>query len=417
MTSNSYARAIRASVLAVPPPVTRGGKESLRRNFSRHHQDQANYYGRSRNRQTMPNAECYQQFYEPGVYDNDPAIAIPTNAFARASSQRIGSQRRQRLQPNYSPISPHSIQHHHHHHHPLDHINTSFHPLERHGSVNQRGENAHMDQSDYNDPFRDVPIHRHPTSTHPHAHSRPHPQHPITTQRHTMHIATHQPSVPIANRRPSVVSEYRRPHSFAVGSTGDGMDEVPISFRTRVLDENDDQSDCTEVEAVTSQSGNQSKLINSGKLPGSLRQHFKRLSLPYVQAIRQQQQQQPHMSNKNTSNFVEDGNGDLGYSNGNGIEGHPIPGPAPIAERRWSRNLLKSVVGGGNNNKNHIPAAATAVGEGYIEEVCNDDVEAQITAIRQGHRQVHSGSLASFRGLDDPNHPRLRVMNPDDGVL
>jgi hypothetical protein len=27
---------------------------------------------------------------------------------------------------------------------------------------------------------------------------------------------------------------------------------------------------------------------------------------------------------------------------------------------------------------------------------------------------VHSGSLASFRGLDDPSRPKLRVMNPDD---
>ncbi|KAF9113105.1 hypothetical protein BGX27_002215 [Mortierella sp. AM989] len=424
-SADTYSRAVRASILA--PAAVRNTHETLDRNFSHRFQDPVGYQHKRRSRpilgnDVMFNAEGYQEFFEHDDHDNDPelshlGVASPANAFA----QQPGVQQHQ---SNYGPIPHHSMPRQHVHI-PADTCMTSIHPLVRSSladhqqhSLYQLGQNVSINQTDLKNPFRDVPTQIHP-----------HPQHHISVQRHSVHTSTRQHSIPpnSSDRHRSLVSEYRRPHSFTIGGGGGdggrGTGEGQVSFRTHVLEEHEDENESTDSE-VAQTVYKHSKVIKAGKLSGSLKQHFKRLSLPYVQAIRQQQQhhhepnqhqqqqeaqeqelehtgQQQH--GKSLTRCLEEGNEDCSV---NGLQ--PVPGPAPSTERRWSRSILKNVVGG--NNKRQVSGG----GEGYIEEM---DVEGERTAVRQGHRQVHSGSLASFRGLDDPSHPRLRVMNPDDGAL
>ena len=144
------------------------------------------------------------------------------------------------------------------------------------------------------------------------------------------------------SRHRPIPSEYRRTHSF-------GNEEPTMSFTPHVLEESDTASVDMEVpSAVTN-------LINGGTQgTGGLKQQLRRLSSPYVKAIRQQQLETDR-------NLLE---GDTPLIHGEGYDiVQPMPGPS---ERRPAK-----------------------------------------------HRQVHSGSLASFRGLDDPTQPQLRVMNPD----
>ncbi|KAF8938509.1 hypothetical protein BGZ58_000765 [Dissophora ornata] len=222
------------------------------------------------------------------------------------------------------------------------------------------------------------------------------------------------------------------PGHFTLGLTGRESGEEPISFRTHVLDDNDSESLNSEVELTTSKYAR--RVASSGaiasiprRLSGTLKHHFKRLSSPYVQSIRQQQQD--HVAN--SLSYLEEGLGsgsgragsDGVAGGGNGCESlMAVPGQAPGTERRWSRGLLKSVVFGGSSSvgsrctKDQV-AVTAASGDEQIEEMRGDAVGGTWAPAAVGHRQAHSGSLASFRGLDDPNHPQLRVMNPDDGAL
>lgn len=214
------------------------------------------------------------------------------------------------------------------------------------------------------DPFRDQP----PTHLSPYPqegeHVRQHLQHPH--QHRTRNL--HRLSQPEFSQRHSP-SNYRRPHSFTVK----GHDED--TRYTHVLTESDTESLCS-----TPAHENDAK---SGM------QHFKTISIPYVQAIRQQQ--------------IELSEGNDGGVDPNNIERSlPAPGPVPT-ERRWSR-VLKSV---GRELGQRIGAAERQ------DSGSNDDDGHRAQGGRPSHQQVHSGSLASFRGLSDPSHPRLRVTNPD----
>ncbi|KAG0291310.1 hypothetical protein BGZ96_005303 [Linnemannia gamsii] len=276
---------------------------------------------------------------------------------------------------------------------------------------------------------------------HHHHHQHHHQHHQLQQQRYSMH--TSSTAAAGGGHR---ASDYRRPHSFAAGSQGGiggvgrgvvvDVEPRTLFYRTHVLDESSDQESITdnEVAAVVASSsaatsgterggGNSSTM---GKMSGNLlKDHFKRLSSPYVKAIRDQQQQQvtspaslscieERFPQKDVDLMNGGGNG-----GGNGYENSiPVPGLASGSERRWSRALSKGV-GGGSHRRDSCGDEI-----GVIEELSEDEHDYGVSRGEKnsghghfrGHRQVHSGSLASFRGLDDPSNPRLRVMNPDDGV-
>ncbi|KAK3835002.1 MAG: hypothetical protein J3R72DRAFT_451967 [Linnemannia gamsii] len=266
-------------------------------------------------------------------------------------------------------------------------------------------------------------------------------------QRHSMHTIGGSGE---GQHRSAAVSDYRSPHSYSAGSQGirargdTDVEPKTLYYRTHVLDESSDQESIAdgEVATVVAASGtsgaggaggaplqsNTSSTI--GRLSGNLlKDHFKRLSTPYVKAIREQQQ---HQATSPTGlSCIEEGGGDHlqhkdvdlsgmagGGRGGNGFESSmPVPGPAPpsSSDRRWSRALLK-----GHRQHHHAQQQESSEEDGGVVVVVEDLSEDGVGDMhdhRRGHRQVHSGSLASFRGLDDPSHPRLRVMNPDDGAF
>ncbi|KAG0319353.1 hypothetical protein BGZ99_005145 [Dissophora globulifera] len=326
---------------------------------------------------------------------------------------------------------------------------------------------------EYDDPFRDEVAQYAYLDPQPQLRPRPRPrsQHAVVSHRHSTclypvpttsstspclcGVAATSTTAREARHRP-VDSQYRRPHSFTVVPSQGGAgrrdsDEEPFAFRTHVLDENIDTDSIhsqfglmngrkysTATRRLTS-SGTVAAL--HGKWTGTLKKQFKRLSSPYVQAIRQQQQD--HAGNS-LSNMEEGGLEYLGDRSAGSTRGLyedggsgavcnrfvAESGSAPSsAERRWGRGLLKGVVfsdsgiGGGDgdrssnsNNSSNREELMTA-----IEEMVGVEAEGRVAAQRQsmgpGHRQVDSGSLASFRGLGNPVHPQLRVMNPDDGSV
>ncbi|KAF9904877.1 hypothetical protein EC991_002240 [Linnemannia zychae] len=307
-------------------------------------------------------------------------------------------------------------------------VRTSVHPHQPGGSpfdlsgTVSSGSNGAVGGNEYyeEDPFKD---------------RRDHLYQQHQQQRHSMHTSL---GGGVGGHRSSGVSDYRRPHSYSaagqrVGARGDtDVEPKTLNYRTHVLDESSDLESIAdgEVAAVVAAGTGcqmQSNSSTIGKLSGNLlKDHFKRLSTPYVKAIRDQQQ---HQATSPTSlSCVEEGGGGRGRGEGNlqqkgaggrdvdssmagggnGFESSmPVPGPAPpsSSDRRWSRALLKG----------HRQQQSSS-SEEVVEELSGDEVGTMQDHYRRGHRQVHSGSLASFRGLDDPSHPRLRVMNPDDGT-
>ncbi|KAF9541255.1 hypothetical protein EC957_003270 [Mortierella hygrophila] len=323
-------------------------------------------------------------------------------------------------------------------------IRTSVHPHQPGGSPfdqptttmsngnSNRGSGSGANKFCNEDPFQDRR-----ENPHHHKHQHQHQHHNHQQQRHSMHTS----AGPGGGHRSSVVgvSDYRRPHSYSTGSQGverrDVVDADPrtLSYRTHVLDESSDQESIADSEVaaviVSSSStaaaagigGEGSNSSTMGKLSGNLlKDHFKRLSTPYVKAIRDQQQHQ--VTRPTSLSCIEKGlphrDVDLMVGGGNGYGSlMPVPGLASGNERRWSRVLLKGVVGVGHRSESFGEET-----NGAIEEMSGDEQRAISRGEEgghghfRGHRQVHSGSLASFRGLDDPSHPRLRVMNPDDGL-
>lgn len=324
-------------------------------------------------------------------------------------------------------------------------IRTSVHPHQPGGSpfdqptntTSSCNSNGGSGANEYynDDPFQDRREHLH------------HHHHNHQQQRHSVHTSVG----PGGGHRSSVVgvSDYRRPHSFSSGSQGVGRREVvdaeprTLPYRTHVLDESSDQESIADSEvpaavdsslstvAATGTGGEGCNSSTMGKLSGNLlKDHFKRLSTPYVKAIRDQQQYQA--TSPTSLSFTEEGHThkdvDLMVGGGNGYESSlPVAGLASGNERRWSRALLKGVVGvGGGVGGGHRPESFGEEINGAIEELSGDEQGAISRGELgghgdghghfRGHRQVHSGSLASFRGLDNPSNPRLRVMNPDDGV-
>jgi len=145
-----------------------------------------------------------------------------------------------------------------------------------------------------------------------------------------------------------------------------------------------------------------------------------------------------HTSNHPRVNVlcIEEGHG--GMIDGGGNESDPsmpVPGPSP---GRRSRVLLKSVVGNIHHHHTDNNHSAGKDQDHAITETRGEEGHGEMTkgaattaaAAAAGAAvavaasssagpgtdlwQVHSGSLASFRGLDDPSRPKLRVMNPDD---
>ncbi|GJJ74826.1 hypothetical protein EMPS_07184 [Entomortierella parvispora] len=143
-------------------------------------------------------------------------------------------------------------------------------------------------------------------------------------------------------RHRPIPSEYRRTYSF-------GNEEPSVSFTPHVLEESDTASVDTETPSATANAVNGGTQREPGSMAGGLKEQLRRLSSPYVKAIRQQQLE-------TDMTLLE---GDAAMNHGESYDTvQPMPGPS---ERRPTK-----------------------------------------------HRQVHSGSLASFRGLDDPTQPQLR---------
>ncbi|CAO3568536.1 unnamed protein product [Mortierella alpina] len=312
------------------------------------------------------------------------------------------------------------------------------------------------------------------------------PRHP-PLQRHSLDSSTgrlfstmtstfgrdgHSPSA--RPKRPAL-SDYRRPHSFTLGENsghdhhshsghhqhlldprmkdrgggggGDvGIEENEYRIPLHVLDEDHDLVSVTDSEPMTETAAaavslpssttttmrdNNNNNSHRGTFSGSLRQKLKRLSTPYVQAIRhqqqqheqqlQQRQQQQHSTTGGPFSCGDESGGGGGVENGFEASG-PAPGQAPASEqRRWSRVLLKNGHQQQQKQQQHRHHHPYRNGRGYEEQFAETEegpTGAATTRTRTTmwkHRQVHSGSLASFRGLDDPSLPRLRVMNPDDG--
>ncbi|KAG0056018.1 hypothetical protein BGZ83_006631 [Gryganskiella cystojenkinii] len=163
------------------------------------------------------------------------------------------------------------------------------------------------------------------------------------------HDATTPESKSRSRHRP-IPFEYRRTQAFA-------NDESLPRFPTHVLEDSDTASIDTEVPASLPRHGSASH-SNGGGI-GVIKEQLRRLSTPYVKAIRQEQV--GDASVKSTGEYDIEA---ITEEQGHGVM-NPMPGPSPASERRSKAK----------------------------------------------HRQVHSGSLASFRGLDD--QPQLRVMNPD----
>ncbi|KAI8596104.1 hypothetical protein EDD21DRAFT_358441 [Dissophora ornata] len=469
MVTDSYPRAIRTSIII--PAAVRNSMGALGRNYSHIPHSNAGYSRRTRRRVTLGNEvvfhnDPYEEYYDQIECEEDgglahladdysPAaptvIASPAHVFA-PTSQRPGAlvyseskepSHHHRL--SYGIASSHPGQYVHQHEQQLHHrqrpIDPNVYLLNRQPLTSQPQQHQSYQQArssspvspfehtEYEDPFRDA---LHPLAV-PQPRRRPRSQH-LISHRHSMRLHSAPASGTSSgtpHHRPSV-SDYRRPHSFTLGLTGRESGEEPISFRTHVLDDNDSESLNSEVELTTSKCAR--RVASSGtiasiprRLSGTLKHHFKRLSSPYVQSIRQQQQD--HVAN--SLSYLEEGLGsgsgragsDGVAGGGNGCESlMAVPGQAPGTERRWSRGLLKSVVFGGSSSvgsrctKDQV-AVTAASGDEQIEEMRGDAVGGTWAPAAVGHRQAHSGSLASFRGLDDPNHPQLRVMNPDDGAL
>lgn len=246
----------------------------------------------------------------------------------------------------------------------LGHRYPTAHPFSLQYHPHQQSQRRQDSYDSSVDPFQDQP----PTGLNSYPqegeHVRQHLQHPHQHVTRNLHRHS-QPE--LSQRHPS--SNYRRPRS----STGNGRDED--TRYTHVLSESDTES----LRSTPAHENN----TKSGM------QHFKTISIPYVQAIRQQQ---IDLSEEN----------DSGVDPNNLERSLPAPGPA-LAERRWSR-VLKSV---GRELGQRIGATERQ------DSGSNDDDGNRTQGGRPSHQQVHSGSLASFSGLSDPSHPRLRVTNPD----
>ncbi|KAG0220606.1 hypothetical protein BGX31_010810 [Mortierella sp. GBA43] len=405
-----FSRPDRGSIMV--PAATARTSRALGRSFS--HQTTLRYPQRAPSGSTVCNdpgfySDQYEEFYEQeggesGVEAYPSKVASSSHAFApRPASQPYSSS---------NHISVHPLQ-------------LPYRPVQASNPVRPAG------RHNYDDPFQDTAATpQHPHGHHYHQRSIGSIQHQ-KTQRHSIH------STPTGNgtlwHHPAV-SDYRRPHSFALSSNRllDGVEEreAPIRYRTRVLEDNDGESTDSEAALTTSKFPRRVTTSSSaftGKLSGSLKQQFKRLSTPYVQAIRQQQQQHERQSQQQQQplpkqqhqrvsvlSCIEEGHGGIMDGGGNESDSSmPVPGPSPV-DRRWSRGLLKSVVG--HHHMRSSKDQGRGPSESRIEEMHGEDV-ASTAAVEVGashHRQVHSGSLASFRGLDDPNRPQLRVTNPDD---
>ncbi|KAF9914730.1 hypothetical protein FBU30_002386, partial [Linnemannia zychae] len=301
-------------------------------------------------------------------------------------------------------------------------IRTSIHPHSSEGSsfdqptLASRGNNTDANECYANDPFQD---------------RREHSQQQQHQQRHSMHALRGG----VLAHCTSGVPEYRRPHSFSAGSrevirgrerTGEDSEPKTLYYKTHVLDESSDQESIVDNDITT----NGTSVVTSGnttvgRLAGNLlKEHFRRLSTPYVKAIRDQQQ----LMSPTLACIGEGGGGGGSHGQkrkgdvdltGNGFDSSmPVPGPAPSTiEKRWSRALLKGVVG--SSYHQHHSSEEVVIEEslsGGDEDIEDRDHRRSGKGDGRSHRQVHSGSLASFRGLDDPSNPRLRVMNPDDGT-
>lgn len=346
---DSFSRSVRSSVLTPVPALNSIVASSPNYQMTYHHRLQP----------VSPMHEHYAEFFDKDDCE-DAELTYPEEYLPDASPTSTSSEPPMLRRPSSALLETGSSSHH-------GHCYPAGHPL----SINHHPYQLQCRQDSYGssiDPFLDhrpARLNSYLSEGDRHAHQDLHPYHPNRIlHRHS------QPEFSIRH----TPSNYRRPHSF----TGKDHDE-DTRHRTYVLNESDTESMC-------SPTANE----NDAKL-GPM-QHFKRISIPYVQSIRQQQIE--GLSEGNEGGWsVQDPNTRLEQS-------LPAPGPAPPTERRWSR-VLKSV------------GRELGQRRGSSRERPHEGCDGRAPGRRPSHRQVHSGSLASFSGLGDPSHPRLRVTNPD----
>lgn len=350
---DSFSRSVRSSVLKPAPVLSSVVASSPNYNqMIFHHRLQP----------VSPIHEHYAEFFDEDDCE-DAELTYLDEYLPDASSTGTSSTEPPILQRPASALLETGAFSHHDHRYPAGH------PF----SVNHQPNLLQRRQDSYDssiEPFQDHPptrLNSYQSESGRHAHQDLHP--------HYRNRNLHRHSQPEFSKR-NPPSSYRRPYSF----TGKGHDE-DTRHRTHVLSESDTESLCAQ-------------FPDENEAKSGLKQHFKKMSIPYVQAIRQQQIELISQGNEGGDWTAQDPNNRLERS-------LPAPGPAPT-ERRWSR-VLKSVgreLGQRRGNSTERPH------EGGSE---NGGTQGG----RPPHRQVHSGSLASFSGLGDPSHPRLRVTNPD----
>ncbi|KAG0199832.1 hypothetical protein BGX28_006975 [Mortierella sp. GBA30] len=443
-----YSRAVRASVML---PATAAGK--------------ARRASKSNDVLYSADQKAYEEFFDQDEFEVDAEIAQLPDDYSVSHQPPQPSSTLQR--PLYAASSGNSPYSHYCHsrlqqeqqppleHHMAPRPEVSIYPMQQqHVTFSEEPHyRPRLQFAEYStNPFRDTVSRQ----------SYPMPMTPHRSYRHSLDSTTARlhSTVPSnfadTSRQRLATSDYRRPHSYTAVDNRSGAAHYSqaeeqtgantVATRTTTVDNNyriaphvlDEEN---ELESVTAESDRVDSVIalstensQKSKDSGSLRQKLKRLSYPYVRAIRQQQQLAATSTGTGPLSYIEGSGGRSGnchYDNydtdggggggGNGYD-HSTPGSIQ-SERRWSRVLLKGVGGSGHkkdrHHRHHRPYQRRVSG-GSEEVIDGLRSDGRGTGGPLGepwkHRQVHSGSLASFRGLDDPDHPRLRVMNPDDGL-
>ncbi|KAG0264420.1 hypothetical protein BG011_006896 [Mortierella polycephala] len=242
-------------------------------------------------------------------------------------------------------------------------------------------------------------------------------RHSLDSTAHSYTLAASGMSCGTRSHQRTGMSEYRRPHSLALDSTGENLAIMNGSQRYNahhILEEDEDG----EVAFRINFKRNGKEKTNGNVLNGGLRQQLKRLSVPYVQAIRQQQRTCASAS------CMETGHDGSGNGHNHSV---PVPELVTTMGRRWSRALSRGNAGNSKGGEFDEQSRSSS-GNGEDAEAEAFETDDRVNApggqgrrmeghSSRRHRWVHPGSLDSFQGLDGSSPQRLRVMNPDVGGL
>ncbi|KAF9188218.1 hypothetical protein BGZ51_000745 [Haplosporangium sp. Z 767] len=369
MMEGSFSNATRIS--AMPPALVRNMHGMVEYN---HHPGTITYHHQIPDRMPSNNdqllqANQYEAFYNQDECEDHAEIAIP-DIYSSAGAYR-----------NQYKYHPHSLR-------------TVKVP----------------DHRDHGNPLRDAvasPLSRHPVYPTNHRHS-------LDSTVHLYTLAASNMSCGARSRQQPGMSEYRRPHSVALDSTGGNLAISERYNAPHILEEDEGE----ERAFRKSFKRNEKEKSNGNVLTGSLRQQLKRLSVPYVQAIRQRQRTCASAS------CMETGHG------GNGNErNHSIPVSELVTTlgQRRSRVLSRGNVESNKGGEfNEISRSSSGNSEDEKAKAFKTDDGVNVSGEQsrrmrghssRRHQWEHSGSLDSFQGLDGSSPQRLRVMNPDDGGL